>query len=252
MKTEFIVFPAIDLRRGEVVRLQEGDPLRQTMYSHDPAETALLWLQQGAKWLHVVNLDGAFGEADDANRAALSLIIEKAKNASAAVQFGGGVRSLQALEDVFALGVARVVLGTAALEDPSLAETARRRWGSERIALGLDAQQGIVRTRGWKEATGRNALDVALQYARLGLRWIVFTDIARDGMGKGLNLEFTRRLAEVSGLKVVASGGVNGLEDVRCALQTGLSGVIIGRALYEGLVKLEDCLSIVENENLGG
>jgi phosphoribosylformimino-5-aminoimidazole carboxamide ribotide isomerase len=229
------------------VRLKEGDPARMTSYSDDPAQTARQWLNQGTKWLHVVNLDGAFGESDSANRTALDSILKVAREFNASVQFGGGMRSLSAVEDAIALGVSRVVLGTIAIEEPKIVEDALKKFGPEKIAVGIDARDGIVRLRGWKEDSGISAADLALQMRTRGLRTVIFTDIRRDGLGSGLNIPSTRELAELSGLDVIASGGVHTLEDVLAARDTKLNGVIIGRALYENTIDLREALSGVAN-----
>lgn len=236
----FTIYPAIDLRGGKVVRLKEGDPARMTSYSDDPAETARRWLDAGTQWLHVVNLDGAFGESDNANRAALESIL----NCGARVQFGGGMRSLDAIADALRLGVSRVILGTIAVEQPEMVKDALKLFGAEQIAVGIDARDGLVRTRGWKDGSGILATDLALQMRTLGLATVIFTDIRRDGLGSGLNIPSTRELAEVSGLAVIASGGVHTLEDVLAAQDAGLAGCIIGRALYDGTVDLERALKV--------
>jgi phosphoribosylformimino-5-aminoimidazole carboxamide ribotide isomerase len=240
----FTVYPAMDLRHGKVVRLKEGDPARMTMYSDDPAETARRWLEAGAPWLHVVNLDGAFAEGDSANRQAMLSILKVAQEFEARVQFGGGMRSLEAIAAALALGVSRVVLGTLAIEQPAMVGMALARFGVERIAVGIDARDGFVRTRGWKENSGVSALDLALQMRAFGLRIVIFTDVSRDGLGRGLNIPATRELSEKSGLEVIASGGVHTLEDVVAAKAAGLAGVIIGRALYEGMIELKEALKV--------
>jgi len=237
----FTVYPAIDLRGGKVVRLKEGDPARMTSYSDDPTETARRWLDAGATWLHVVNLDGAFGESDNANRAALESILK----VGARVQFGGGMRSLDAIDAAISLGVSRVVLGTIAIEQPDVVADALKRFSAEQIAVGIDARDGRVRTRGWKDDSGVKAADLALQMRTFGLATVIFTDVSRDGLGSGLNIPSTRELAEVSGLDVIASGGVHTIEDVVAAKDAGLAGVIVGRALYDGTIDLKEALKIV-------
>lgn len=236
----FTIYPAIDLRGGKVVRLKEGDPVRMTSYSDNPAETAQRWLDAGASWLHVVNLDGAFGESGDVNRNALTEILKL----GARVQFGGGMRSLDAIADALQLGVSRVILGTIAIEQPEIVKDALKLFGAEKIAVGIDARDGLVRTRGWKDDSGIKATDLALQMRTLGLRTVIFTDIRRDGLGSGLNIPSTRELAEVSGLDVIASGGVHTLDDVKAAKDAGLAGCIIGRALYDGTVDLKEALQV--------
>ena len=240
----FTIYPAIDLRGGKVVRLQEGDPTRLTAYSDNPAETARRWLKAGVHWLHVVNLDGAFGESDAANRSALETILNTAKEFDVHVQFGGGLRSLGAMEHALKLGASRLVLGTVAIEQPDVVAQAVKTFGAESIALGIDARDGVVRVRGWKDTSGVSAIELALQMRDLGLRTIIFTDVSRDGLGSGLNIAATRELAESSGLDVIASGGVHTLQDVTAARQANLAGVIIGRALYEGTVDLKDVILI--------
>jgi phosphoribosylformimino-5-aminoimidazole carboxamide ribotide isomerase len=238
----FLIYPAIDLRRGSVVRLKEGDPARMTAYSDDPAETARHWLADGASRLHVVNLDGAFGETDDANQNALKLILHVAKEFDACVQFGGGMRSLHAIEQAINMGVSRAVLGTIAIEQANVVADAIKKFGRERIAVGIDARNGLVRVRGWKENSRISAMALALQMRTLGLRTVIFTDVSRDGLGRGLNISATKAIADVSGLEVIASGGVHTLDDVLAARDANLAGVIIGRALYEGTIKLKDVL----------
>jgi phosphoribosylformimino-5-aminoimidazole carboxamide ribotide isomerase len=235
-----IIYPAIDLRGGKVVRLKEGDPARLTVYSDDPAETARRWLEAGAQWLHVVNLDGAFGESEDVNLSALESILKL----GARVQFGGGMRSLESIEAALSLGVSRVILGTIAIEQPEIVRDALTRFGAEKIAVGIDARDGLVRTRGWKDDSGIPALDLARQMRTLGLVTVIFTDIRRDGLGSGLNIAATRELADVSGLDVIASGGVHTIADVKAAKDAGLAGCIIGRALYDGTVELVSALKV--------
>ncbi len=232
----FTIYPAIDLRSGQVVRLKMGDPEQQTTYASQPGQVARRWLEAGARWLHVVNLDGAFGEHSEANRRALDAILTAAAQAGARVQFGGGLRSLEAIQAALEAGVQRVVLGTLAIEQPEVLGEALARWGSERVAVSLDARQGLVQVRGWQDGTGVPAEQAAAALARAGLRWLVHTDIARDGLQNGPNLAATRAVAQSSGLQVIASGGVAGLADVRASQESGLAGVIVGRALYEGSI----------------
>jgi phosphoribosylformimino-5-aminoimidazole carboxamide ribotide isomerase len=238
------VYPAIDLRRGRVVRLAQGDPAQETKYADDPLSVARRWQEAGAAWLHVVNLDEAFGERSGENRAALERIL----TAGLRVQFGGGLRDLESLRRALGLGVSRVVVGTAAVEDPALVEAALAAFGPGLLAVAIDARQGKVRTHGWSRDTELTALELAQQCADRGVRWVVFTDVSRDGMGSGLNVAATAHLARTADLQVIASGGVSSLEDVKRAYQAGLSGVIIGRALYEGQVNLQDALQIKQEE----
>ncbi len=239
------VYPAIDLRRGRVVRLKQGDPGRETHYSDDPLSVARRWQHAGAIWLHVVNLDGALGERGQENQAALERIL----SAGLRVQFGGGLRSLDGIRRALDLGVDRAIIGTAAVRDPALVQQALGAFGPERVVVGIDARQGQVRTHGWQQASALTALELAQGWSEQGARWVIFTDVARDGMGSGINLEATAQLAQTTGLNVIASGGVSSLQDVRQTYQAGLSGLIIGRALYEGQVALKDALRVGEKTN---
>lgn len=241
----FEVYPAIDLRGGQVVRLRTGDPSQQTTYPIPPEQAAREWCAQGARWLHVVNLDGAFGEAGQANRRAVERIIAAAGEHGAGVQYGGGIRSLEALEEIFGLGAGRAVLGTVLVEKPELLPLAIERWGSERIAAGLDARHGVVQVRGWMKSADIDAAQLAERLAQQGLTRIIYTDIGRDGTGQGANLVETAALAQRSSLRVIASGGFDHPEEVARAKSLGLTGVILGRALYEGKMDLRGVLELV-------
>jgi phosphoribosylformimino-5-aminoimidazole carboxamide ribotide isomerase len=235
---EFVVYPAIDLRGGKVVRLAQGDLARQTVYGDDPAAVARRWLGEGAAWLHVVNLDGAFGESGAANVAALEQIVAT----GAQVQFGGGLRALEDVERVLGLGVARAILGTVAVENPNLVREAVARFGAQRVGVGIDARDGRVRVRGWTADSGVDAIALGRQLRQVGVEIVVFTDVARDGVGTGVNVDATVALASATGLRVIASGGVASSGDVRRVRAAGLAGVIVGRALYEGQVDLREIL----------
>jgi phosphoribosylformimino-5-aminoimidazole carboxamide ribotide isomerase len=234
----FTVYPAIDLRHGQVVRLKQGDPNRQTIYSHNPADVAQRWLQAGTIWLHVVNLDKAFGEASDENMKALQAVLAT----GAKVQFGGGLRSMPNVEAAFELGVQRVIFGTAAVDNPEMVQQAVSDFGTERIVVGIDARQGQVQVRGWVQDAKINSMTLAGRLSDYGVTMIVVTDISRDGMGQGVNLALARNIEQQTGLAVIASGGVTSLKDVRRTHQAGLQGIIIGRALYEGQFTLEEAL----------
>ncbi|MBN1875305.1 MAG: 1-(5-phosphoribosyl)-5-[(5-phosphoribosylamino)methylideneamino]imidazole-4-carboxamide isomerase [Anaerolineae bacterium] len=240
----FIIYPAIDLRGGRVVRLQQGDPGRETQYNTDPLAVAQQWQDAGATWVHVVNLDGAFGETGQANSKALSRIL----TTGLSVQFGGGLRDSDSIRRALESGVSRVVLGTIAVENPKLVGTALTDFGPDRVAVGIDALEGIVQVRGWQEAALLKAADLARQWAAMGGRWLIFTDVSRDGMGSGVNVAATRSLAQNTGLNVIASGGVACLNDVQRARDAGLRGVIIGRALYEGQVDLAQAIRMMNDE----
>lgn len=243
---EFEIYVAIDLRAGNVVRLRTGDPAQQTLYFTHPRRAALCWLEQGARWLHVVNLDAAFGGDDAANRVALPKIASAARDCGAKVQYGGGMRTLEAIAWALDQGAARVVLGTAAAQNPGLVQEALARWGKEQIAAGLDARGGKLSVRGWTEDTPLSALDAARSLAGLGVRRLIYTDITRDGTGLGGNLAATAELARATQMAVIASGGYSSLAEIRAARAAGLAGVVLGRALYDGRLALRDCLAAAE------
>jgi phosphoribosylformimino-5-aminoimidazole carboxamide ribotide isomerase len=236
----FTIYPAIDLRHGRVVRLSQGDPDRETSYANQPLHVAQKWQQAGAQWLHVVNLDGAFGEQGVENIHALADITTTGLR----VQFGGGLRSMETLRRALDLGVERVVLGTVAVHNPAFVVEAVAEFGPDCITMGIDARDGVVQVRGWQEATQLKAVDLAKQWVDMGGTWLIFTDISRDGMGSGVNVSATAALANTTGLKVIASGGVGSLVDVKRVMEAGLSGVIIGRALYEDGVNLAQALAL--------
>jgi phosphoribosylformimino-5-aminoimidazole carboxamide ribotide isomerase len=234
----FTIYPAIDLRDGKVVRLKEGDPTRQTSYSAEPAETAKRWLDAGSGWLHVVNLDAAFGGISPANQDAIEQILKTSQKYGSNVQVGGGFRNSDAVQKAFEMGISRVVLGTMIIEKPEETDLLIRRWGGEKVAGGIDARDGFVKIRGWQEGTQTKAIDLAVNLRQRGFSWIIYTDISRDGMQTGANLQSTTELASASGLNVIASGGVHQSDDVLTARDLGLAGIIIGRALYEGSIDL--------------
>jgi phosphoribosylformimino-5-aminoimidazole carboxamide ribotide isomerase len=241
-----IVFPAIDLRRGRCVRLQQGRAEKEKVYGDDPAAVARRWVAQGAEWLHIVNLDGAFGESEAASSRPINLQrLEEIRAAvpETPVQFGGGVRSLADVEMALSLGVARVVLGTVAVQEPSLVVEAIRRFGTERIVVGIDARDGQVATHGWQQTSNKTALALGWAMRQRGVARVVYTDIARDGMLTGVDVEATATLARTVGLQVIASGGVASAEDVtRLKAEGGIEGVIIGQALYTGAVSLPEAI----------
>jgi phosphoribosylformimino-5-aminoimidazole carboxamide ribotide isomerase len=237
------VYPAIDLRGGKVVRLKYGDPSQQTIFDDDPVKVARRWAAAGAQWLHVVNLDGAFGSDAGAaarNRSLLTPLCAIGPR----VQFGGGLRSLADVEQALALGVSRVVVGTLAIEQPEALREGVKSFGPDRVAVGLDAQSGRIKTRGWQVDSGVDVISIGQQIRSAGVEIVVHTDIGRDGDLSGVNGEASSQLAQMTGLKVIASGGVNSLDDVkRLRAWAGIEGVIIGRALYTGAIDLHKLLS---------
>ena len=241
--TEFIVYPAIDLRDGKVVRLQQGKGDRQTVYGDDPAETAMEWIQQGASWLHVVNLNGAFGEDTAENESAIKLIAAVGAG-KIKIQVGGGLRTADQIQEAFNLGVSRVVLGTAVIEDPEFGEQVLVEFGGERIAFGFDAVGQELMSQGWQSGSGVDMLDLAKRLAGAGAKTLIYTNILKDGMQTGVDLENTKQLADQTGLAVIASGGTASLADIAQVRTAGLAGVIVGRALYEGIFTLKEALDV--------
>ncbi len=239
------IYPAIDLRNGKVVRLKYGDPHQQTTYSDDPIDTVRRWAEAGTQWIHVVNLDGAFG--DDASAAAINRsLLQSLTVVGPKIQFGGGLRSIGDIEAALSCGAARVVIGTLAIEQPDVLREAVERFGTDRIVVGLDAQQGRVKTRGWQSAGGSDVIAIGRQIRSAGVNLVVHTDIGRDGALSGVNGEASIELARETGLRVIASGGVSSLEDVlRLKNRAGIEGVIIGRALYTGAIDLRNLFSIL-------
>jgi len=241
----FEVIPAIDLLGGRCVRLAQGDYDRATVYGDDPGATAARFCAAGARRLHVVDLDGArSGRA--VNRDALAAILGAARAAGVPVQLGGGLRTLAAVEAALAAGVERAILGTAALRDPPLVREAAARFPG-RIAVGLDARDGRVAVSGWLETSETSAIDAARLFADAGVAALVYTDIARDGMGSGPDLDGAAALAAAVPIPVIASGGVGSLAHVRAAAERakdGVAGVIVGRALYTGAVDLAAALEV--------
>ncbi len=236
------VIPAIDLRGGQLVRLQQGDYARETVYEREPSRAAERFLRAGATRLHVVDLDGArdgMTQNEDAVRAILGAFADRP------VQLGGGIRDLARVEALLGLGLERVILGTAALENPELLGAATERF-PKRVLLGLDARDGKVATHGWTETAEVTAIDLLKRFAGIDLGGIVYTDIGRDGMLSGPNVEATASLAEQTGVPVIASGGVSCVADLlRLARTRVIAGAIVGRSLYTGDVDLEQAIQEV-------
>lgn len=232
----FEIWPAIDLKGGAVVRLAEGDMAKATVYGTDPAQAARNFAP--APRLHVVDLDGAFA-GESRNGGAVRAILEAT---GASVQVGGGIRSRHAIDTWLRLGVSRVVLGTAAIEDPGLVRDAAKDHPGA-IVVAVDARDGRVATRGWADVSEMTAQDLARRFEDAGVAALLFTDVGRDGLLTGVNAEATARLAEAVSIPVLASGGVASLDDITLLRRhAGIAGVIIGRALYEGRFTLEDAL----------
>jgi phosphoribosylformimino-5-aminoimidazole carboxamide ribotide isomerase len=238
-----ILFPAIDLKNGECVRLEQGDMARATVFNADPAAQARDFEAQGFRYLHVVDLDGAFA-GHPVNAHAVDEIL---KAVAMPVQLGGGIRDLATVEAWLGKGVARVIIGTAAVRDPAFVRAAAKAWPG-RVAVGLDARDGRVAVQGWAEASELTALDIARRFEDAGVAAIVFTDIARDGLLKGVNWDATVALAEAVSLPVIASGGLASLDDVHALIAPRarkLEGAITGRALYDGRLDPRAALALI-------
>lgn len=237
-----IVFPAIDLKGGQVVRLAEGDMDRATVYGDNPAAQALIFAEAGSHFLHVVDLDGSFAGRTE-NRAAVEAILEAFPGH---VQLGGGIRTREAVEGWFDLGVSRVVMGTAALKDPQFVKDMAAEFPGG-IVVAVDARDGMVATEGWAEVSDVSVVDLARRFEDAGVASLLFTDIGRDGLLKGVNIDATVDLARRIDIPVIASGGVKGLDDIHVlALHAadGIEGVITGRALFEGRLDLAAAIAI--------
>ncbi|MBN1681807.1 MAG: 1-(5-phosphoribosyl)-5-[(5-phosphoribosylamino)methylideneamino]imidazole-4-carboxamide isomerase [Anaerolineae bacterium] len=238
------VYPAIDLRKGRVVRLLYGDPSQETVHSDDPVATAQRWQAAGAEWLHVVNLDGALGEA--------TLALETLRaiaGVSLPVQFGGGLRSLDDAQRALDAGASRVILGTMVVNQPELAGQAVARFGADAVTVALDARGDQVATHGWQQVSAWTPADLGRRFAADGVRHALYTDVSRDGDLSGVNVSSTAALARDTGLAVIASGGVASLDDITRLRKTGIiAGVVIGKSLYTGAVALEDAIRLASSD----
>jgi len=241
-----LALPAVDLKGGRCVRLVQGMREREKVYSEDPVQVALRWQEEGAEFLHVVDLDGAW-EGMPKNWDVVRGILDAVE---VPVQLGGGLRSLETVERVLEAGVERVILGTAAVAEPEVVAEALRRFGPERVVVGIDVRGGEVAVRGWTEGTEVHPAELGVRMRELGVARALYTDISRDGTLSGPNVEAIRKFAEATGLRVIASGGISSLEDVRrvAALEPyGVEGMVLGKALYEGRLSLREVLGVLRS-----
>ena len=235
-----VILPSVDLRAGRVVRLKQGDYAQQLNYDIDPIQTAKSFADAGAKWMHIVDLDGA----KDGRPAQTDLISRMIAASGLKVQVGGGIRETEHIQTLLAAGAARVVVGTKALEDWTWFENlAHDPAFAHKLVLALDAKDGVVATRGWTQSSGKLAVDLARQVTDWPLGALLYTDVAKDGMMSGPNIEQTRKLAEAGKVPVIASGGVGSIDHIRKLTQIPAWGVIVGRSLYEGVVDLRQALA---------
>ena len=242
-----IVIPAIDLTEGKCVRLEQGEMNRDTVFSDNPAEQALKWQEAGAELLHLVDLDGAFA-GEPKNRNAIEQIL---KAIHIPAQLGGGIRDIATIEAYLSLGLSRVIIGTAAQRNPALVVEACTRFPGQ-IVVGIDAKNGMVAVQGWAEVTDITAIDLARKFEDCGVSAIIYTDISRDGMMGGPNLDATRALAEAIRIPVIASGGVSSLQDIENLMaieQSGVNGVITGKAIYTGALDLADAIALTKRSS---
>ncbi|UXM94765.1 1-(5-phosphoribosyl)-5-[(5-phosphoribosylamino)methylideneamino]imidazole-4-carboxamide isomerase [Bartonella sp. HY329] len=242
-----ILYPAIDLKQGQCVRLVKGDMNAATLYNEDPAAQALSFEQQGFEWLHVVDLDGAFA-GKSMNGDAVDAILKATKNP---VQLGGGIRTIEHIENWLSKGLSRVILGTVAVRDPALVREACRLFPGH-IAVGIDARKGKVAVEGWAEESELDVIDLAKQFEGAGVAAIIYTDIDRDGILSGINFDETLRLANAVTIPVIASGGLASIDDVKRLTRSDaaiLNGAISGRALYDGRINPHEALQLLKNSN---
>ena len=240
-----LVIPAVDIKDGKCVRLLQGRMEDDTVYGDSPADMALRWQREGGRLLHIVDLNGAF-EGRGVNDDAVREIVERVEMDT---ELGGGIRDMARIDSLLGMGIGRVIIGTAAIEDPYIVRQAIEAHGPDKVVVGIDARDGIAKTRGWAEDGGRPAVELALSMKALGVERIIYTDIARDGMLTGPNLIETEKMALDTGLKVVASGGVSSLDDIRAVKRlepVGVDAVITGKALYEGALDLAEAIRAVE------
>jgi phosphoribosylformimino-5-aminoimidazole carboxamide ribotide isomerase len=240
-----ILYPAIDLKNGQCVRLEQGDMARATVFNLDPGAQARSFAAQGFEYLHVVDLDGAFA-GKPVNASAVESML---KAVTVPVQLGGGIRDLRTVEAWLAKGITRVIIGTAAVRDPGLVKSAAKQFPG-RVAVGLDARDGKVAVQGWAETSQVTALEIAQRFEDAGVAAIIFTDIARDGLLKGLNLDATIALADRISIPVIASGGLASIDDITAMLAPRakkLTGAIAGRALYDGRLDPKAALALIRN-----
>lgn len=238
-----IVFPAIDIKDGKCVRLTQGEFDKVKVFSDKPYEMALNWEKAGAKYIHLVDLDGAL-EGELKNRETIRQILNKI---SIPAQIGGGIRNIERIKELLDMGISRVILGTSAIKNPEMVKEAVEKFGSERIVIGIDAKNGKVAIKGWVEVTEKDAVELANDMKNIGITRIIYTDIAKDGMLTGINIKELKNIAIKSGLKVIASGGVSSIEDIKIVKENesiGIEGVITGKAIYEGKLDLYEALKL--------
>lgn len=236
------LFPAIDIKNGQCVRLRQGNFRDMLVYSDLPYKIARQWESMGASYIHVVDLDGALA-GRSVNEEAIREIV---RNVSIPIQLGGGIRSIKDIENMLNLGVSRVIIGTKAVSDPGFMKEVISLFGPEHVIAGIDAKDGIVAVEGWERLSRYNAVNLALEMKKMGVETIVYTDISKDGMMQGPNIQYTAEMVEATGLNVIASGGISSLKDLEMLRDCGVYGAIIGKALYENRIDLKQAIELFE------
>ena len=236
------LYPAIDIKNGQCVRLRQGKFDDVIIYSNNPVDIAKEWEACGASFIHLVDLDGALcGHAVNAE-----VIRKIASTVNIPVEVGGGIRNIKDIEDVLALGVSRVIIGTKAVENPNFIKEAVDKFGADKIGAGVDAKDGLVAIHGWEKVSNIKAVDLCMEMKKLGIKTIIYTDISKDGMLSGPNVYQTKLLSVQTGLDIIASGGVSGLKDLELVDEAGIHGAIIGKALYEKKIDLRQAVAMFE------
>lgn len=242
-----IIYPAIDIRGGQCVRLIQGDYTKETVFSKNPVEVAKAWESQGAKWIHMVDLDGARSGIPEN----MDVILKIRKAVDINIQVGGGIRNFDTVEKYIKSGINRIIFGSAAIESLPLVEQAVKKFGPDKVAVGVDARKDMVATQGWTKDSGMAVEDVLNRLGKIGVERIIYTDISKDGMMKGPNLQGISNILKIGGFKIIASGGVASMEDVMNLMkyeEAGVDGIIIGKALYTGELNLKELLEKVKTE----
>ena len=239
-----ILFPAIDIKNGQCVRLRQGKFQDVLVYSDTPLKIAKQWEAQGASFIHIVDLDGAL-VGHSVNDDIIKTIVDEVK---IPIQVGGGIRSIKDIEHKLSLGIERVVIGTKAVKDPAFIKEAIATFGANRIVIGIDAKDGMVAIEGWEKISSYHAVALALEMKKIGVKTIVYTDIAKDGMLQGPNVSYTNEMAQATGLNIIASGGVSSLMDLEKLQEVNVYGAIVGKALYENRVDLKQAINLFERK----
>ncbi|MBR6898133.1 MAG: 1-(5-phosphoribosyl)-5-[Lachnospiraceae bacterium] len=239
-----VLYPAIDIKDGNCVRLRQGDFDKKEVFFENPMVPAQRWEMAGASFIHIVDLDGAL-KGHGVNREVIRKICRRV---NIPIQLGGGIRTMDDLKEVFDIGVERAIIGTKAISDPDFVKNAVETFGSERIAVGIDAKNGMTAVSGWGEVSNVKAVDLGIKMGNLGVKTIIYTDISRDGMMSGPNIDQTRNMQSLTGLEVIASGGISCMEDLEQLYVNDIKGAIIGRALYENRIHLSVAISVFERK----